>query len=291
MIAYRRIDPNSYPALSVAAPESVLPGTKPILKWLKISELRVDPVYQRHVLRAGERNVIKIAGEFRWARFAPVIVAPAEGGGYAVIDGQHRALAAALAGLSEVPCQVIGIDRAEQARAFAAINGQVTPITSLQLHASRVAAGDPAAKALNEVCTRAGVSICRYPVPGNKMKVGETTAVGTLARFLRSYGASVLVPALKCITATGDGNPGYVRAPIVGALCAVLESEPDFAADEKRLLGAMQAFDFAKAFLGASQGQREGKGSIESLLVDRIADHLEKALARPAPAKTKGKRQ
>lgn len=289
-ITYRRIDPGSYPALAVAAPDTVAPGDRPSLKWLKIADLRVDPLYQRHVLRAGERNVIRIAAEFRWSRFAPVIVAPAEGGGFAIIDGQHRTLAAALAGLTDVPCQVIEIDRADQARAFAAINGQVTPITALQLHASRVASGDAAARALNDACARGGVTICRYPVPGNKMKVGETTAVGTLARFLRSYGAAVLVPALTCITGTRDGNPGYVRAPIVGALCAVIESEPDFAADEKRLVKAMQTFDFARAFLDASQGQREGQGSIESLLVDRIADHLEMALAKGASTTGKGKR-
>ncbi len=278
-MSYRTIDPSPIAASAPGLTRKADPGPKPQQRWFTIAQLRIDETYQRHVLRAGMRNVVKIAMAFRWSRFIPVVVAPAEGGGMAIIDGQHRTLAAALIGIAEVPCYVVDIDREEQARAFAAINGQVTPISILQLHASRVASGDLAAISLNEACGAAGVTICRYPVPGNKMKVGETTAVGSLAKYLASYGRAVLVAALKSITRTGDGHAGYVRAPVVGALCAILEGEPAFCSSEKRLLAAMGRLDFEKEFIEASNRSRKGEGSVESILVETLGERLERAMA------------
>jgi hypothetical protein len=64
-----------------------------------------------------------------WAKFSPVIVAPVEGGMFSIIDGQHRATAAMLRGIEKVPCEIVHIDRARQAEAFAAINGNITRVS------------------------------------------------------------------------------------------------------------------------------------------------------------------
>jgi hypothetical protein len=66
------------------------PGPAPILDWLKIGALVVDPTYQRNIGRRGTINIKSIAENFDWSKFAPVIVAPLEGGKFAVVDGQHR---------------------------------------------------------------------------------------------------------------------------------------------------------------------------------------------------------
>ncbi|MEA2772249.1 MAG: hypothetical protein QOD93_5211 [Acetobacteraceae bacterium] len=78
--------------------------------------------------RAGSVNIARIAEYFEWSKFSPVIVAPVEGGLFSIIDGQHRATAAALRGVPEVPCEIVHIDRTRQAEAFAAINDNTTKV-------------------------------------------------------------------------------------------------------------------------------------------------------------------
>ena len=70
-------------------PATIEAGPAPMLQWLAIAALVVDPAYQRPIARAGRRNVTKIAAGFTWSKFAPVVVAPIEGGRYAIIDGQR----------------------------------------------------------------------------------------------------------------------------------------------------------------------------------------------------------
>jgi hypothetical protein len=204
---------------------------KPKLFWIAIASLRVDHRYQRKIIgRTSEKNVLKIAEEFCWSKFAPVVVAEAEDdeGVFAIIDGQHRTTAAALRGIRDVPCLIHKASITDQANAFAAINGTVTAISTMQLFAARVAAGDQASVALRDACAEAGVTILRYPLAASQMKVGETLAPSKLAQQLARYGRDTLVAALSCITRTGDGNVGMVRAPVVEALCAVLDGEPDW---------------------------------------------------------------
>src|SRR5688500_473120 len=98
-------------------------GAAPMLQWLPIDQLVVDDSYQRPIQGGGKVNVQRIAENSRWSRFAPVVVSPVEGGKYAIVDGQHRTTAAALAGMSDVPCQIIVASAREQAEAFSAING------------------------------------------------------------------------------------------------------------------------------------------------------------------------
>lgn len=220
------------------------------------------------------------AGPARESSVGPNRASPARA--YAIIDGQHRTIAAALRGLAEVPCQVVEADRAKQAESFAAVNGGVTAMTKLQLHVARVTAGEPKARFLDEVCASANVTICRYPVPGNKMKPGETLAVGSLQQLLEKFGRDTLVAALSTITGTRKGNPGMIRAAIVEALCVVLEAEPAWQADRKRLLFAMQTFDFTDRFNAARAAAVKEGCTVTAALVDTLGEHLEKKMAGKA---------
>src|SRR5271168_1397409 len=112
-------------------PKAVSAGPAPMLQWLKIADLRVDPTYQRPIIGKGRRNVDRIARAFSWSFFAPVVVAPIEGGRFAIIDGQHRTTAAVLAGFDSVPCQIVIAGQDQQAAAFKAINGITTLISAM----------------------------------------------------------------------------------------------------------------------------------------------------------------
>ena len=169
---------------------------------------------------------MQIAENFDWSKFAPVIVAPVEGGQFAIVDGQHRTTAAMLRNIEQVPCQVVQADRAKQAAAYAAVNGNITKTTPQQLYHARLAANDPDAFEIANVCSAAGVEVIRRNIPLSEMKVGQTQAIGALTRCLKLYGRDTLITSLQCITQTADGNAGFVRATIIEALCQVLHDAP-----------------------------------------------------------------
>ena len=209
-------------------PPAVLPdaGTPPLLQWIAIKHLVIDPTYQRAMLRDARANVVKIARDFDWSFFAPVVVSPVEGGKFAIIDGQHRTTAAALIGKIEVPCCVIIADLAKQARAFSAINGNITRVHLLAVFHAAVTAGDPDSVALKTLCAAAGVRICAYPVPSNKMRPGDTLAVGALKQCLRTYGAPILASALAALVSAAQGKAGLINQNTIKSFCLVAQRLP-----------------------------------------------------------------
>jgi hypothetical protein len=220
------------------------PGPAPFLEWIEIEKLVVDDTYQREIGRRGTMNVHQISENFDWSKFAPVIVAPIEGGQFAIVDGQHRTTAAILRFQKKVPCQVVQADRAKQAAAYAAVIGNTTKTTAQQLYHAKVAAGDVDALRLAEVCAAAGVEIVRRSLVQSQIKVGQTQAVGALSRCLTLYGRDTLITALQCITQTADGNAGFVRSTIVEALCEVLNEAPAWRDAGEVLLRTMDKFKF-----------------------------------------------
>jgi ParB-like nuclease domain len=163
-------------------PKSTAAGAAPMLQWLKITDLVIDPAYQRPIIGKGRQHVDRIARAFSWSCFAPVVVSPVEGGKFAIIDGQHRTTSAALVGLESVPCQIVIAAKEEQAAAFKAINGTTTPISIMALHAAALVASEPWAVQIAHVCACAQVELLRYPVPADKQAPGQTMAVGAIAQ-------------------------------------------------------------------------------------------------------------
>ncbi len=270
---YRALSAEGF-AAPAAAPD---PGPVTMLDWRPIALLRVDPSYQRTIGQKGAATIRKIVAEFDWSKFAPVIVAPIAGGLYAIVDGQHRTTAALARGLETVPCCIALLDRASQAAAFAAINGQVTAMHATQLFHAKVAAGDPDATALAKICAAAGVRILRSPRAAAQMKRGDTIAAGALQALSARENPERLTLALKCVVQTRDGNPGYLRAPVLRAFMDLFATHPDFAADEGALLDAVDGFDFASAW-GESVGRVSGGVKISDAFYARLASHLKRTL-------------
>jgi hypothetical protein len=241
-----------YKALStkrfVSSQSEFSPGPAPFLDWIETEKLVVDTTYQREIGRCGAANVQQIAENFDWSKFAPVIVAPIEGGQFAIVDGQHRTTAAMLRDQKKVPCQVVQADRSRQAAAYAAVNGNITKTTAQQLYHAKVAALDCQALQLSEVCAAASVEILRRNPPRSQLMPGQTQAVIALSRCLTVYGRDTLITALQCITQTADGNAGFVRPTIIEALCEVLHEVPAWRDAGETLLRTMDKFRFADAW-------------------------------------------
>ena len=208
-LALRKIETAGYAKIALATAF----GRPARLEWLNVKQLVIDPEYQRDISSLGRSKVRKIAAAFNWSMFTPVIVAAAGGDKYAIVDGQHRATAAALCGIEKVPCAIIEARPGEQAAAFKAINGNVTKLSSMQLHYASLAAGDDQARKTNAVCKAAGVTILRYPKDLRSIAVGETMAVVIIGRVILRYGDEAVISALKAINAAGGGLPRQPKRP------------------------------------------------------------------------------
>ena len=245
-------------------------GVPPMLQWVAVADLVVDDGYQRPIYGAGRTNVQRIAEAFCWSKFAPVIVAPVEGGRFALIDGQHRATAAAVLGIEKIPAQVVVADARDQAQAFKSINGQVTRMHKLALHAAAIAAGDAAALELNGVAEAAGVTVLRYPKQVDRMEAGETLALGALAEGLKAFGRETLITALTCVTETENNRPGVLAASIIKALCIVLAANPLWREAGGALLSAFDEIDLESELEEARLTRRPKGVATHEVLADRL---------------------
>jgi hypothetical protein len=256
------------------------PGPAPFLEWIAIERLVIDTEYQREIGRRGATNVAQIAEHFDWSKFAPVIVAPVEGGRFAIVDGQHRTTAAMLRDIKEVPCQIVQADRAKQAAAYAAVNGNVTKTTPQQLYHARLAANDPGIREIAEICAAAEVQILRRNVSQSEMKIGQTQAISAIVRCAKIYGRETLITALQCITQTADGNIGFLKATVIEALCQVLHDVPAWRDGGDALLRAMDKFSFPDVWTQIAAGRDK---MFPSTTCKMLADKIRKFLSRKLP--------
>lgn len=261
-------------------PRSVSAGATPLLQWLPIADLLVDPAYQSPITGKGRRTVNRIAQAFSWASFAPVVVAPTEGGKYAIVDGHFRTTAAALVGFDSVPCQIVMASREQQALACKALNGTTAPVSRMGLHMAALSVGEDFAVRVADICARADVQLLHYPVPADRQCIGQTMAVGAIVRCLKRYGEDTLITALQCVTQTANNQPGALSARVIKALCAVLE------ADRPRRDSGLALFE---AFDAIDLRELQNVATIDAVVkkvshAQSLADQIRSKLVRLLPA-------
>jgi hypothetical protein len=260
-------------------PKGCPSGAPPILQWLLISELVVDPAYHRSIGPRGRRIVNQIARNFSWSSFAPVIVVPVAPTKFVIIDGELRTTAAALIGFDKVPCQIVTAAKAEQSAARRAINGLARRASRMALHAVAAGSGEVDAVQLAEVCARADVELLRYPVAVARQAPGQTMAIGAIARCLKLYGRETLITALQCVTQTTNNRPGALSARMIKALCEVLHADR---ARRDSGLALLEAFD--KIDLQALQRAASAAAPSKGINADlSLADQIRSELARWLP--------
>ena len=187
-MSYRAIEVSHLPPV-VAADQAA-----PMLSWIKIADLVIDDHYQRLLTPTSWIAIRKIAEAFRWGRFTPVLVSPTLDGRYAVIDGQHRCHAAALCGFASVPCMVVHLAQAEQASAFAWVNGNVTRISPHHLYRAGLAAGEGWAERCLTAVEGAGCTLATSNPSSDDKKAKVVYCIG-LVRMLVARGHAEAVRA------------------------------------------------------------------------------------------------
>ena len=146
------------------------------------AKLHVDPAYQRP---KHESHVNRISKDLRWCLFGSLTVVSRGDGGFFVIDGQHRKLAADLRDdVSSLPCLIFPISSIPaEAWVFTAIQENRKHLTAFDRYHARLAAKEPAALQLRELLMSTEYEVS--PKSGLE-KVGVVTCVQRLlAEFER----------------------------------------------------------------------------------------------------------
>lgn len=261
-------------------PTLVGAGSLPSLQWISICDLSVDPTYHQPISEKGRRKVDRIARSFSWSRFATVIVAPIGGGKFAIIDGQYRTTAAAVAGFDKVPCQIVRAVEEERVVAFKTINRAPNTSSRMTVHSTECSLNEPHAIQLAQFCARADVEVLRYPVPVGRQRAGQTMAVGALTQCLKRYGEETLITALQCVTQTTNNRPGVLSARIIKALCTALGNDRSL---RDAGLPLLEAFDTIDLLALSNKATVDGKSRSVSpiqLLIDRIRSELGRRLQK-----------
>lgn len=219
----RPIDVSGQPALTPADQAA------PVLDWLPIARLVIDDRYQRPLARAGWQTIRRIAEDFRWSRFSPVLVAPLPGGLWAIIDGQHRTHAAAICGHDKVPCMSVHMDTAEQAQAFAGVNGTVTRITVHHVYKAALAAGETWAERAHLAVDAAGCTLMTYNKTTAEKRCGEVFCIGLIRQLVTAgHGAAVTTVLTALRRIDGDRRPPLYSDYILRPLMTAVASNPAF---------------------------------------------------------------
>jgi hypothetical protein len=194
-MTYRRID--------VSHVTPVVPADQPApsLHWIKIADLVIDDAYQRPLGPNNWAAIRKIAADFQWGKFAPVLCAPVPGGGFAVIDGQHRVHAAAICGFDAVPAMAVMIPVADQAAAFTGVNGAVIRLTPLQMYRAALAGHVDWAVQVDACVAAAGCRMMTANWSQANRQAGWVFAVGLIRRAVERGHAAGVTAALSALRA------------------------------------------------------------------------------------------
>jgi hypothetical protein len=199
-------------------------GPPPELLWLPVKQLYVDHRYQRTLeTPASKRLVAKIAENFSWLRFGAVLAV--EGGAdkagqirWKIIDGQHRTAAARQCGIESVPGLVHSdVSLADQALAFVGANKDRIAVSAQALYHAQLAAGDPSAVLIKNICDEAGIEFLRYSISLRYVPAGKTTAQSRLLRMLHQHGERITREGIAVVGACFGGIQGALRSIVFEA--------------------------------------------------------------------------
>lgn len=206
---YRTVDVGD---LDAVVPD---PGPPPRLEMIPVDRILIDDTYQRPLGKASFRAIERIAQGFRWSKFQAVTVAPVGDCGFVLIDGQHRAHAAAVCGIAEIPAMVVSMDAGEQAAAFAAINGNVTRMSVFHVYKAALAAGEAWALECRDVVEGAGCRLMTYNKGKKDRRAREVFGIGLVRGYVRDGDARIVSVGLSAITAADEASDPELYANTV----------------------------------------------------------------------------
>ena len=262
------------------------PGPAPVLDWVPLDRCRINEAYQRPIEARGWATIAKIAADFSWARFGAIDVSRGPDGVFLIIDGQHRAHAARLAGITTVPALIKDLTEQQQAAAFAAINGTVTALTPLALFKAALAAREGWALRCAAVVADGGGQMMTGNWSAADKRPGMVFCIGAVRRLIDQGRAAALSASIGGLLRSGthDDHRWFTAQPLTGLVQAVHDrgvTRADLLADFLRdvpLSRTARSVDLLKADRDGDYASVSWavlfQGSVSVLLKDWLAKRL-----------------
>lgn len=255
--------------------------------WVKPSELFVDTRYQRDLGAFGVTRVREIAENFDWRKFTPIIVArrhPADGEGYLVIDGQHRAAAALARGdIERLPAWAIDADLAGQAHTFLSINAYSARVNSGTIWHALAASGDIGAKALLDLCAETKIEIVKYSCRAASLPFYRTNSPNVIDEVRRTQGSAAARWALLVLREAGDlSGRCLLTQRLIRASAMLRKANPDWANARGQIAAALSTIKVEELEARATIAARDKGGARQQYFLEFVRAHIEKRLDREA---------
>lgn len=252
------------------------PGPAPMLQWVPVDRLMIDDAYQRPLGRANWTAIQKIAANFAWSRFQPLLVAPIEGGRFAVIDGQHRAHAAMLCGIPEVPAVAVQVGVAERSNAFAWVNSQSIRVTLSHIYKAALSAREDWAVRADAAVSAAGCRLMPYAKTQSDKKPREVFAIGLIRKAIEAGQDTAVTAALAGIVVSNRLGPSvssytdYLLQPWLGAVAALPLRDPELLAEALSRKNPFKLIEEARASLLPGTAADRSRKALMLLIHDAL---------------------
>lgn len=208
------------------SPAQVDAGAVPELRWLAIDDLRVDEGYQRPLGPANWAAIRKIAKGFNWGKFTPVMAAPIVGGGYALIDGQHRSHAARMAGFTHVPAMIVVLSRGDQAASFSAVNGSTIAISAFHVYRAALTAGEDWAIRSRDAVAAAGCTLMESNPSFQNRKPGQVFSIVLIRKHIEMGRDAFVTAALRAIHGSEEALVEHFAHGVLSGWMSALQEDP-----------------------------------------------------------------
>lgn len=178
----------------------------PALHWVQLADLVVDDRYQRELTSKGRGLIQRIANDWDWTKYQPILVAATVSGGFAIVDGQHRAHAAAVTGLAALPAMIVPMTPVQQAEAFRAVNSDRVRLSAAQMFKAKLAAGDALAMQSVEIVNAAGCELATYVPSYNLRKIGTVYTFALVQRMVAAGEGEAVTVGLRAVLDSDSGK-------------------------------------------------------------------------------------
>lgn len=246
-----------------------------------VADMVIDRRYQREISTKARGVIQRIAQAWDWRCYQPITVTPSEGGKLAIVDGQHRAHAAALCGITHLPAMEVEMTAHEAAVAFNAINTRRTRLSRTQVFHAALFAGEGWARELQAAVSEAGVEIARSNPSYKKRKPAVLYSIGHVKKMVLNGEGAAVTAGLSAIATSAQRNDPSVWGSHVTTpwLTAIATNQRFLTVD---LAGVFDSLDFEGLIADAHHRARMTGRPASALLVDRITAGLRAALQEAA---------
>lgn len=261
------------------APASLRDQAAPQLLWVDLAETVIDDAYQRGLTPNGRRHIQRMADDWDWKKYQPILVAPTTGGRFAIVDGQHRAHAAALVGLGKLPAMSVAMTTSEQAAGFAAVNRDRIKLGLPNIYRAELAAGAAWAVEACRAVTAAGCTLLPYAPSAAMRRPGDVTAHALIRAMVDNGEAEAVTAGLRAIRSSIQGSAGTdaYDGRILKAWIPVIAENQRFMS--LPLSALFDAFDWEGEFDTARVRAKVSGGSPRALVMDRLRASFREAMA------------